>query len=253
MSTHSQDRATLSPLTLERAAQGELTADAFEALGPEAAEQVARLAADSERLLQQYPPEREVPQILQKVTAAQRRQQQSRRRLVWAAAPAFAVALVLWMPLPDPDRSESGVRTKGPAILQVYRQTSGGEERLREDAPAAPGDVLQLRYDARGLAYGAIVSVDGAGVITPHLPERAQGPAARLERALVTLNVAYELDDAPNFERFFFVTSAHPFDMAVVQDALHDLEDDPDRIADAPLELGPGIEQVSLRIMKAGP
>lgn len=257
MNSHRQDGGQISPLTLERAAQGKLTADEFDALGPDAAEHVARLSADSEAVLQQYPPEREVAQILRKAEALKKRKRPT-RQIAWAAAaaPAFAVALLVLMPATDSGLSDPlvmGERTKGPAILQVYRQTSAGQERLRTGAAARAGDVLQLRFDARGRAFGAIVSVDGAGVITAHLPQNMHGPAAKLDSTLITIEEAYELDDAPQFERFFLVTSAQPFEMRTVQAAIEALNDDPTRVARAPLGLGPDIEQVSLQLVKASP
>ncbi|MEZ4464913.1 MAG: hypothetical protein R3F43_10545 [bacterium] len=74
------------------------------------------------------------------------------------------------------------------------------------------GDVLQLTYAARGAGHGVLFSVDGRGPSRCTSPTRpaptrpARGPAA------VTLPHAYQLDDAPRFERFF-VTAHHPLDV----------------------------------------
>ena len=64
-----------------------------------------------------------------------------------------------------------------------------------------------------------IVSVDGRGVVTQHLP-RDGAQAARLSaESQALLDVAYELDDAPRWERFYFVAGSAPFDTAPVIEA----------------------------------
>ena len=68
-----------------------------------------------------------------------------------------------------------------------------------------------LTYQAAGQRYGVIVSIDGRGVLTRHLPQKG-AEAARLEAGAPTpLPEAYELDDAPRWECFFFVTADRPF------------------------------------------
>jgi hypothetical protein len=76
--------------------------------------------------------------------------------------------------------------------------------------------VVRLAYRAAGHAFGLILSVDGRGAVTLHLPERG-GLAAPLDTdAEVPLDHAYELDDAPRWERFYFVVGDAPFEVAPV-------------------------------------
>ena len=65
-------------------------------------------------------------------------------------------------------------------------------------------------------AQHAIVSIDGAGVVTLHHPDTATEEAQLGGDGRVDLPYSYELDDAPDFERFVFVTSNEPFDVHAV-------------------------------------
>ena len=83
--------------------------------------------------------------------------------------------------------------------------------------------MLQLSYTAGEAKYGVIFSVDGRGSITWHMPAGYRG-GSRSAPALdaqgqVVLPSAYELDDAPAFERFFLVYSSVPFDVGDVERA----------------------------------
>ena len=247
--TDTKQPAGATDLLLEQAACGELSEAALAALDPATRAEVERLVEDSEQILKAYLPRREVLAILRKLDAERRKAARARRRVALAAAPACAAVLLFAVVQPGGEAPRAALeRTKGPAILQVFRKAEGGEERLSPGARVAPGDVLQLRYDARGRRYGAIVSIDGAGVVTPHLPDSLQGPAASLDRALVPLPSAYELDDAPGYERFYFVTSSAPFDVEPVARAVRALGE-----RSGPLPLPDGLEQVSIRVDKATP
>ena len=114
-----------------------------------------------------------------------------------------------------------GIRLKGAqSRLVLFRQIERGAEaaeRLREGALVRPGDVLQVSYIAAGASDGVILSIDGRGVLTQHFPPpQAPSAATRLvQGGAIPLTSAYELDDAPAFERFFFVTSSGPTPLRV--------------------------------------
>ncbi|MCC6620286.1 MAG: hypothetical protein IT385_03475 [Deltaproteobacteria bacterium] len=131
------------------------------------------------------------------------------RLLAPAIVAAFA-AVLLVVRAPDPAGTDApfGLRTKSvtgsrPALL-VYRQvTSGPPELLADGATARPGDVLQIAYVAVGRRVGAILSLDGRGQTTTHLPAGALAQGGE-----VRLPAAFRLDDAPGFERFVLMTIA---------------------------------------------
>ena len=103
--------------------------------------------------------------------------------------------------------------------LTMFRQTPQGSEALADCVAARQGDVVRLAYQAAGQSYGVIVSIDGRGGVTMHLPPTG-GEAARLRPGdKVLLDQAYELDDAPRWECFYFVTAPQPFDTQRVIEA----------------------------------
>jgi hypothetical protein len=115
--------------------------------------------------------------------------------------------------------SDDGDQIKGlQPGLRVYRKVGDAVERLPSGATAHAGDQLQLAYVASGRRFGAVVSVDGAGHVTFHLPVTA-GPAARLRTdGEIALPDAYELDAAPGFERFVFAAADARFDASSLAD-----------------------------------
>ena len=122
----------------------------------------------------------------------------------------------------DQETSEApATRIKGgeqePRLL-VFRKLASGAERLGDGALARNGDLVQLAYRSGGLQYGAILSVDGRGTVTQHLP--TTGTRAVPLAAQDTLDVAYELDDAPRWERFYLVAADRRFGLAAVKTKL---------------------------------
>jgi len=99
--------------------------------------------------------------------------------------------------------------------------------------------------------------VDGRGTITWHLPPGYAGgsrTAPALDRqGQVILPAAYELDDAPGFEKFFFVSASAPFDVAEVVRAAQALASRGGPADAGQLSLPPGLSQVSLLLKKKGP
>jgi len=95
-----------------------------------------------------------------------------------------------------------------------------------------------------------ILSIDGAGTVTLHFPEQAEAETGLEPNKKFNLSQAIELDDAPLFERFFFVTSAAPIDVRDVLKSAADLARDPRRAEVADLTLSPGLRQISFLIWK---
>jgi hypothetical protein len=145
-----------------------------------------------------------------------------------------------------------GVKTH----LTVYRKAADGAEEISDGETARPRDVLQISYTAAEAKYGVILSVDGRGTVTWHLPGRYAGSALAApslsQQGEVILPSAYELDDAPSFERFVLVYSAAPFDVRTVQQAAQALASRPKTAASGSLALPPSIKQVSVVLKKQG-
>ncbi|HEY0840889.1 MAG TPA: ActD-like protein, partial [Vulgatibacter sp.] len=97
--------------------------------------------------------------------------------------------------------------------------------------------------------FGVIVSLDGAGAVTLHLPASGNASAALDAQGATPLPQAYELDDAPSFERFVLVASDSPFEVDTVLQAARTLVSGADA-ATSPLALPEGLEQTSVVVRK---
>ncbi len=272
----------IDELQLERLALGELSPIEEAALrarmaaaGGSSTEQcLAEIKSSNAAILRAHPPERAAAVIGRRLQDSK-----TQRSPWWMVGPAIAATAVVLLlirsqdPSAEPDRvsptsdqntpqsptdgASSGIRLKGsrPHLL-LYRQASDeteGAERLREGQEVAAGDVLQVSYIAAGATAGVILSIDGRGVTTLHYPAtESASPSALQQGAAIPLSSAYELDDAPTFERFFFVTSeGPPLATKVVTKAAESLAETPSRARDAPLPLPPGLQQHSFLLRKS--
>ncbi len=147
---------------------------------------------------------------------------------------------------------DSNVRAKGfhPTVL-VYRHAGNSVELLQQGDIVKAKDTLQISYVAAGQKYGVILSVDGRGAVTVHLPESSARAAQLDQNGQVPLGFAYQLDNAPRFERFFFITSDEQFPVSEAVRSAERLASTP-AAATAPLVLPKGLEQRSLLLKKAG-
>lgn len=226
------------------------------------ADRISALREDDARELAQHPAGPAVAQIEARVAAERQRQRMQRRRGRWTvlgvAATALAVLIVVRVAdeSPPADRHaiaepDDGIRAKGNARLLAFRQVGGQVEQLAQDTLVRAGDVIQLRYNAGGQRYGVIASIDGAGTVTLHYPATEDAPpeATAVAADTTSLPHAYALDDAPRFERFFFVTANRPIDVPAMVISLRAFAQRDDS-ADAALALPPGLRQASLRLRK---
>jgi hypothetical protein len=217
---------------------------------PILAERLASLEAREAALMERLPP---------RVVAARAEEaarSEPKRRLGWRlAAPALiaAAALLVAIPTLGPDTGETpaqqrspGVRDKGVTpYLRVHREVPGGLEELKPGDRLGAGERLQISYAGLGRGYGVVLSVDGRGAVTLHLPRDGAQAAELALEGTVDLAESYELDDAPTYERFFLVTAREPFELAPVLSAAEALDDER-----ATLELPRALEQVEFVIRK---
>jgi len=257
---------------VERAALDEVppaSRDRIERADPrELADRVAALRDDSTAELARHPAGPALAQINARAAELRERaERQGRRRRRWLgglglAMSAATVLLVMrgaGVPASTEatteatnDATNEATRVKGSARLIAFRHAGQQAEQLGPDAVVRAGDVIQLRYNAGGRGYGVIASVDGAGVVTLHYPLREDAPpeATAMAPEPTALPHAYALDDAPRFERFFFITSDDPLDVRQTLAALRALAHRDDS-ATARAELPAGLRQWALRLRKA--
>ena len=180
-------------------------------------ERLAALERSDEEIGRAYPSDWLARQIHARASVLPSR---ARGGLMRRLALGSAFATLVFMLLVPFGMNSDGDRVKGLApSLAVYRRTPQGSEKLADGAVARAGDLLRVGYVAAGQGYGVIFSIDGRGVVTRHLPVEG-GAAANLRKdGVVLLDAAYELDDAPAWERFYFVTADRAFDIAPVLEA----------------------------------
>ena len=257
----SQRRDRVPDILVERLALGELPPGRAEAVRaellaePDGAARLAALAADDDASRAQYPPRVVAAEVDRRAGLARPRR---RPFLAWSgAAAAVAVALVVWLAWPGvvgpPEPAgpggpilDGGGRVKGDPVLFVHRKSPSGPDALASGASAQAGDQLQLSYLAGNAGYGVILSVDGRGAVTLHYPRDERASTALGHQGTQSLPFSYELDDAPRFERFFFVTSDRPVDVVAVLDAARRIAGDPRRR----LELPSGLRQAEILLNK---
>lgn len=105
----------------------------------------------------------------------------------------------------------SDTRIKGMDVrMEVWKKSAAGIVQLENMSDASEGDEIQLRYSVPQKCFGMLFSMDGNGVMTLHMGEGNEAVALEPGK-MVSLPYAYKLDDAPKFEKFFFVTSQKHF------------------------------------------
>ena len=184
--------------------------------------------------------------------------------MMLSSAVATLLILILFLPLLKqkppiiyPDAEKEVTLVKGiPAVdlsqtqLLVYRKIQDRVETLSDGEKARAGDLLQLAYVATEDLYGMILSIDGRGVVTLHLPE-SKGDSTQLELSRQSLlPSAIELDDAPEFERFFFLTSDSPIDVDGILQEAQDLAKNLEQVRQNNLDLPENFQQYSVLILK---
>lgn len=109
---------------------------------------------------------------------------------------------------------DDGIRTKGDIRrLRVHMvdAATGLASALNERDTASPGSVLQISLLPGSGTWAAVVSVDGSGQATLHVPET--GDSAMWAKDAVQAPHSFQLDDAPGFEKFLLVTSPDRFSL----------------------------------------
>lgn len=233
--------------------------------------EAARLTHDDAalraELFASVPPEQLVRTVrtrLDAELAAKDRAVGLRRRYALASVVAAACALFVFLRSPAFDGigattaertgSDVGERAKGVGLeLRVFRQRGNGIERLAAGAQVAEHQVLQLGYARGGFTHAVLVSIDGRGSVTLHTPREPGDSTALPTRHEHLLSDAYELDDAPGFERFVLVAADRPLSVPQVLDAARALATDRTRAETAELDLPMPNEQRAVLLRKGGP
>ncbi len=149
---------------------------------------------------------------------------------------------------------EDVIRLKGlEPQLQVFRYRPGleeGYELLSPNDRVLTRDRLQVSLNPAGYSHGAVFSVDGRGVITLHFPSNFGASTSVGSQGTIVLPYAYELDDAPLFERFILILSHSPVDLRGLAGTIQAQLDRRSWVQDGVLELPNQYQVVYLPLRK---
>ncbi len=241
---------------------------------PEVLAALENIESSNQAVLLRYPPSMVKERLLGRLVEARGRKREKGwltrttplRRLLLVSS-AFAAAL-LFLVFIRPSLRKEGVsgearageeysQAKGTEALDllktqllVYRKNKDRVEMLTDGSLSKAGDLLQLAYVADRAPYGAILSIDGRGGVTLHYPSEQGETTDLTQNKRVLLPNAIELDDAPLFERFFFLTSTSPIDLAGILEQAKILAADAARAREGRLALPEGIDQSTIIILK---
>lgn len=216
---------------------------------PADAARVVELSHSNVDILKRYPP---------RVIGMRVRGHRQKAARAWAFGGSLVVAaaaLTLFvMPAPvshtvQPVDDDTGIRSKGAPALHVFRVTDAGAQKLDPEMSAHAGDRLQVSYVAADARYGMVLSIDGRGTVTVHLPLAGAEAAPLSKEGDTTLGSSYALDDAPAYERFFLVTSDQPFPVSAVTAAANQLARG-GQAESAALSLPSTFDQTSFLVLK---
>jgi len=234
---------------------------------PKLREKLNVLKSSNEEILEQYPPEVIVPRIKSRPKKGHEDKAGYPvllKRLLYATPALAAVLVVLFIVFQDRGirtgldmEGLHGTRIKGiekidmskPYIL-IHRKVDDTVELLENGDSARAGDLLQIAYTSVGANYGVILSLDGRGVVTLHYPESAGKDPTLSQDNRTLLSSSYELDDAPSFERFFFITSKSEIDVQEVLKSAKTLAKNIKKSKTDNLDLPDSFDQYSLLIKK---
>jgi len=264
------NKETINEYYLERYALGELPDEEKEEIHrlsssvPEIQAALEGIKSSDRDILSLYPPTIVKANLLTQLENAPDKSFPLRRVLVISSAVATFLILILVLPIFKkepriifPDSRQDIILVKGiPAVdlsktqLLVYRKIQDQVEILTDGKPARTGDLLQLAYVTAEETYGVILSIDGRGLVTLHFPgDKGESTALELNKQYLLTN-AIQLDDAPGFERFFFLTSGSPIDVDAVLRTVKDQAENVEQVKQRNLDLPERYKQYSVLILK---
>ena len=264
------NKENISEYYLERYALGELPEEEKEEIrllslsASEIRAALDEIGSSDRDILALYPPKTVKAGLLMQLAETSKKPFPLRRVLTVSSVVATFLVIILVLPLlkqkpkiihPKTEREVTLVKGMTAVDLSqtqllVYRKIQDRVETLSDGEKAKAGDLLQLAYVSTEDSYGMILSIDGRGAVTLHLPENKED-STKLELSKQSLlPSAFELDDAPEFERFFFLTSDSPIDVDGVLQEAQDLAKNLEQVRQNNLDLPESFHQYSVLILK---
>lgn len=240
----------ISDILVERYILGELNADQtkefqlLEISDSEFKARVESLRASNVEILNDYP----APFFTERIRTAlpQTKKLKNKKRspfLLWSFGLSSVLLASVWgfilinhsnvTPTNIQSDNDTIILKGDTADLTLYRKTASGGEKITDGSPAREGDSIQISYRS-SKPYGMILSIDGRGTITYHLPKSVLGAAKIKIGQTVLLDQSYTLDDAPMYERFVFAVSDSPIDAKQILTAVKSSKGEPSKLQKIP-------------------
>lgn len=188
----------------------------------ESENQLKGIELSNKEIIEQYPPAFIKEGIIRKLNSKTEKQakKQDFRFYILRAVPIAAALVILTLNLSQLYKTQTPneiIRSKGlTPELSIYIDKNNSPAELFNNDFVSESDLIQLTYNAAGNKYGVIFSIDGRGVITLHYPENDNTTPFIDPNGSHALPFSYELDDAPKFERFFFISSKQEFNISTI-------------------------------------
>lgn len=272
------DSKALPDLLLEKYLLGELSTDQLNRVeqhlksDKKSTRRLEELKISNREILEKYPPDKIARQINDKLEYLIKKQSHERRsnrglfKILTVATSTIAAIIAFLIIVPVAFQTQKNELTQGaettrikgsnPAIsehkpgIMVYIKKQNSIDVLVNGAKVQEHDVIQLAYKAEGRKYGLIFSIDGRGALTMHYPLDEDNVAELNPGREVYLSSSYELDDAPLFERFFFITSQDTFPAENIIEEAEVLASNPENAIKDELSLPKNLEQTSFILIK---
>ncbi|MBN1798902.1 MAG: hypothetical protein JW822_10010 [Spirochaetales bacterium] len=230
------EQQTIPDIILERYILGELDEQETQYINALAAEnkviqkRIKEIQSSDKEILLKYPAEQMARQIHKKLARRTPEKNKKPKNFLFrplplaglAGACALLLAVLFITPLfftSEPgmvDRPDDTTRVKGSdmkydkPLLSIFRKNGSHGEQLKDGSTVYAHDRIQVQYFAARDQYGVIFSIDGRGKVSLHFPYREDASTLLTQHKKVFLADSFELDDAPDFERFFFISSEFP-------------------------------------------
>lgn len=128
------------------------------------------------------------------------------------------VSFIIFKPILIPQNSS--IRSKGlKSEIEIFLKNDKTFTKLQDSSIIDSGDIIQIRYTAIKNGYGAIFSIDGNKSVTIHLDHNRR--PIEIEPGKHIVKEAFELDNAPNFEIFYYCFSESQFLLDSVISEIH--------------------------------
>lgn len=223
----SEKKERLPQITLERLALDELSpfqrAKAINNLMNEdgGEERLKELKRSNDSILKDYPPEIIAAKINEKIISKPKEYIETKTfsmRPIVSILSSVAVLIIgitislRFLPVRSGDiisyQTSSDIRMKGESRIFIYKKDGAEALSLKDGDFVREGDILQLSY-ITDKPYVLIFSIDGRQTVTLHSTSEDASIGEK-----TTLESAYQLDNAPKYEKFFLIASDSPISVS---------------------------------------